>query len=165
MRRTVGAGLALLGLAAASLPFPALAQETLPKFYVYGEDDGGKDLVACKATHASAISSVQAQLRGAGVMIQTDAGDPEAVMDVYINISSLPVSGRTTCTYAVAIAFESFGEAPNPFTGQTEFSKLAYCNKGSVLIWERGTAQAEINATLRRHAQDCLTKYKGRNAR
>ncbi|NCU12991.1 MAG: hypothetical protein GXC70_12695, partial [Sphingomonadaceae bacterium] len=49
MRRTVGAGLALLGLAAASLPFPALAQETLPKFYVYGEDDGGKDLVACKA--------------------------------------------------------------------------------------------------------------------
>jgi hypothetical protein len=163
MRRTVGAGLALLALAGQAVP--ASAQETLPRFYVYGEDDGGKDLVACNVTHALAVGAVQSELRSAGATIQTDADDPEAVMDVYINIAPLPVSGRTTCAYALALAFESFNEASNPFTGSSEFSKLSYCNKGSVMIWERGTAQAEINTALRRHTRDCLAKYKGRNSR
>lgn len=163
MRRPIGAGLALLALAGQAAPLAA--QEQLPRFYVYGEDDGTKALTDCRASHASAIGAVQAELRGAGMTIQADASDPEAVMDVYINIAPMPVAGQTTCAYSLTLAFESFGEAANPFTGQTEFTKMAYCSKGALMVWGRGTAQAEINTTLRRHTQECLTKYKGRNSR
>ncbi|MBN8484125.1 MAG: hypothetical protein J0L50_05035 [Sphingomonadales bacterium] len=165
MRRPISAGLALLvAVAAQALPLAA-QEEALPKFYVYGEDDGTRELVECKATHASAVSAVQAELRAAGIAIQDDAGDPEAVMDVYVNVSAMPITGQSSCAYSLTLAFESFGEAPNPFTLQKEFSKLTYCTKGSLMVWGRGTAQAEINATFRRHTRDCLVKYKGRNAR
>lgn len=163
MGRAVAGALALL--AAAGQSAPVMAQQNLPKFYVYGEDDGGADLTACKVTHQSAIDAVQAELRQDGIVIQTDANDPEAVMDVYINIAAMPITGQATCAYSLSFAFESFNEVPNPFTGRTEFTKLAYCNKGSVLIWARSTAQAEIDTNLRRHARECLAKYNSRGAR
>ncbi len=163
MRLSAGAMLALLALAGQAAPLAA--QEQLPKFYVYGEDDGTRELTECKASHASAIGAVQAELRAAGVTIQADADDPEAVMDVYINVSPMPIAGQTTCAYSLTLAFESFGSAPNPFTGTSEFTKLAYCSKGALMVWNRGTAQAEINTTLRRHTRECLTKYQGRNSR
>ena len=94
MRLPAGAALALLALAGQAAPLAA--QEQLPKFYVYGEDDGTRELTECKASHASAIGAVQAELRGAGVTIQANADDPEAVMDVYINVSPMPVAGAIT---------------------------------------------------------------------
>lgn len=162
MRRPIGAVLALLAVAGPIAPLAA--QEQLPKFYVYGEDDGTKALTECKVTHAAAIAAVQAELRTAGITIQDDANDPEAVMDVYINIAPMQIAGQQTCAYSLTLAFESFGSAPNPFTGQTEFTKLSYCSKGALMVWSRASAQTEINTTLRRHTRECLTKYKGRNA-
>lgn len=164
MQRQIGASLAILSALIPPLAPRAVAQEAMPKFYVYGEDDGTPELTACKVSHASAIATLQDELSKAGITIQTDSNDPEAVMDTYINIAPLPIKGQDNCAYALAFAFESFNEAPNPFTGKTEFTKFAYCSKGWVLVWDRRTAQAEINSTLRRHVLTCLTKYKGRNA-
>jgi hypothetical protein len=165
MRRSISAALALATSLAPAMALPAKA-ETMPKFYVYGEDDTPADLRTCKVTHAAAITVVQSELRAGGIVIQTDSKDPEAVMDAYINITAMPIEGLgTSCTYNFELNFESFNEVANPFTSGSEFTKLAYCSKGSLMVWSKSGAQQAINGKLREYVRECLTKYKGRNSR
>lgn len=156
---------AAMALLVAPLAAQAQTAETMPKFYVYGEDDDLDDLTRCKVAHGPAVTAVQAELRGAGIVIQTNAADPEAVMDVYLNISAMPIGTTSSCTYNFEIAFESFNDVPNPFSGTNEFTKLSYCSKGSLMIWENAGAQTAINDKLRTMARECLTRYQGRNSR
>lgn len=145
---------------------PVLAAESLPKFYVYGEDDTPVELKDCRVSHAAAIEAVQAELRSKGIVIQTNSKDPEAVMDAYINVNAMPITTTgKSCSYNFELAFESYGEVANPFSGAKEFSKLAYCSKGSLMIWDKTTAQAEINRKLREYVTVCLDRYKNRNNR
>lgn len=165
MRRSITAALAIAMSLAPALAQPARA-ETMPKFYVYGEDDTPADMRTCKVTHAAAISAVQSELRNGGIVIQTDSKDPEAVMDAYVNITAMPIpSAAASCTYNFELNFESFNEVPNPFTTASEFTKLTYCSKGSLMVWDKGSAQGAINSKLREYVSECLTKYKGRNSR
>jgi hypothetical protein len=164
MRKLFGS---VLAFAAAIGPvLPTAAQEQMPKFYVYGEDDSPADMRTCKVAHAAAITAVQSELRGAGIVIQTNSSDSEAVMDVYLNIGAMPIpSAKESCTYNFEINFESFNEVPNPFTSASEFTKLTYCSKGSLMVWDKATAQTTINDKLRNYVRECLTKYKGRNSK
>ena len=158
--------MALVAAFGPALALPAAAQEKMPKFYVYGEEDGPADLRTCRVTHAAAITAVQSELRGNGIVIQTSSSDPEAVMDVYLNISAMPISNsKDNCTYNFEINFESFNDAPNPFTSASEFTKFSYCSKGSLMIWDKAGAQATVNDKLKSYVRDCLTKYRGRNKR
>lgn len=167
MHRLISSALALTMSLAPALSLPAYAQaQALPKFYVYGEDDTQADMRTCKVTHASAITTVQSELRRAGIVIQTDSKDPEAVMDAYINITAMPIQAASaSCTYNFELSYESYSEVPNPFTSASEFTKLTYCNKGSLLVWDKANAQGAINDKLREYVRECLTKYKGRNSR
>lgn len=162
--RPIVTAAAVLALLAPALAAPALAQDAMPKFYIYGETDDDTELTTCKVSHQSAITAVQAELRGAGIVIQTDSKDPEAVMDGYINITALPLpNSNTGCAYNFELTLESFNDVANPFSGTEEFTKLAYCTKGTLMISEKATAQTSINAKLRSMMQECLTKYRGRN--
>ena len=167
MNRSIRTALALtLALSPALAPVAQAQAQVMPKFYVYGEDDTPADMRACKVTHAAAIAVVQSELRGAGIVIQTDSKDPEAVMDTYINITAMPIpSASASCTYNFELSYESYNEVPNPFTSANEFTKLTYCNKGSLMVWDKATAQTAINDKLREYVRECLTKYKGRNSR
>jgi hypothetical protein len=161
MRRLLTAAL-LIVLPAA----PTLAQEALPKFYVYGEADDPAELRTCRVSHASAIVAVQAELRGKGIVIQTDSKDPEAVMDAYVNINAMPISTTSqSCAYNFELAFESYAEIANPFSATKEFTKLSYCSKGSLMVWDKSAAQAEINRKLREYVGLCIDRYNGRNSR
>ncbi len=163
MRHTLRTMAAILAVSAPSLASPALA-ETMPKFFVYGEDDDTTSLTQCKVSHASAIAAVQSELKAKGIVIQFDSKDPEAVMDTYINLTAMTIPGsKGDCTYNFELAFESFNEVANPFTGAKEFTKLTYCSKGSLMVWEAKTAQGAMNDKLREYVGECLTRYKGRN--
>jgi hypothetical protein len=166
MRRSFRTTLMLAVAAGSILSQPAAAQERMPKFYVYGEDDRPADMRTCRITHAAAVTAVQSELRGAGIVIQTNSKDPEAVMDTYLNITAIPIpTSPQSCTYNFDITFESFTDVNNPFTSASEFTKLAYCSKGSLLIWDKAGAQGAVNDRLRAYVRECLTKYKGRNSR
>lgn len=165
MRRAVTT---IAAIAAVTIPAQvALAQaEAMPKFYVYGEDDDAPGLVQCKVSHAAAIAAVQAELKSKGITIQYDSKDPEAVMDTYVNLTAMTIPGsKSDCTYNFELAFESFNEVGNPFTGAKEFTKLTYCSKGSLMVWDTKTAQATMNDKLRSYVGECLSRYKGRNSR
>ncbi|MFM5947622.1 MAG: hypothetical protein ACKOPM_00095 [Novosphingobium sp.] len=165
MRRSISSALAIAASLVPAMALPAKA-ETMPKFYVYGEDDTPAEMRTCKVTHASAIATVQSELRSGGIVIQTDSKDPETVMDAYVNITAMPIPGATgSCTYNFELSYESYNEVPNPFTSSTEFTKLTYCNKGSLMVWDKASAQGSINSKLREYVGECLTKYKGRNSR
>ncbi len=166
MRRSISTAMALAAAIGPMLALPAAAQERMPKFYVYGEEDASADLRTCRVSHAAAITAVQSELRGNAIVIQTNSSDPEAVMDVYINISAILISNsKDNCTYNFEINFESFNDVSNPFTSASEFTKLTYCSKGSLMIWEKAGAQSAINDKLKSYVRDCLTKYRGRNKR
>ncbi|MEQ1495255.1 MAG: hypothetical protein ABL912_05765 [Novosphingobium sp.] len=163
MRRTVRTMAAILAVTAPAFTAPALA-ETMPKFYVYGEDDGTTSLTKCKVSHASAITAVQSELKAKGIAIQYDSKDPQAVMDTYLNLTAMEIpGGKGDCTYHFDLSLESFGDTANPFTGANEFTKLTYCSKGSLMVWDTKTAQATINETLREYVGVCLTRYQRRN--
>jgi hypothetical protein len=163
MRRTLRTMAAILALSAPTLASPAFA-ETMPKFYVYGEDDDTTSLTQCKVSHASAIAAVQSELKAKGIVIQYDSKDPETVMDTYLNLTAMTIPSRKgDCTYHFDLSFESFNEVANPFTGAKEFTKLTYCSKGSLMVWDAKSAQATINDKLREYVGECLTRYKGRN--
>ena len=165
MRRTVRTLAAMLAVTVPAQT--ALAQaEAMPKFYVYGETDDAVGLTECKVSHASGILAVQAELKAKGITIQYDSKDPEAVMDTYLNLTAMTIPGRKgECTYNFELAFESFNEVGNPFTGAKEFTKLTYCSKGSLMVWDTKTAQATMNDKLREYVGECLSRYRGRNSR
>ncbi len=158
--------LTILLAAAVPLALPAAAQETMPRFYVYGEEDAAAELKTCQVSHDEAVALLKSQLRGAGMTVETDPSAEGDVMDTYVNINALPIEGSaTSCAYSFDISFETYGDATNPFTGSSEFTKLAYCNRGSLMVWEKAGAQAAIHAKLRDYVRDCLTKYRTRNDR
>ena len=138
----------------------------MPRFYVYGEDDSVAELKTCRINHAKAIALVKSQLRDAGMVVESDPDANGAVMDTYININALPIeSSPNFCAYSFDITFEAFGDAPNPFTGESEFSKLSYCSKGSLMIWPKAEAQRAAHDKLSDYVSECLTNYRDRNDR
>lgn len=155
-------------LLAAIVPaaLPAAAQETMPRFYVYGEEDAAAELKTCQVSHDEAVALVKSQLRGAGMTVETNSAAEGNVMDAYVNINALPIeSSAGSCAYSFDISFETYGDATNPFTGSEDFTKLSYCNRGSLMVWEKAGAQAAIHAKLRDYVRDCLAKYRTRNDR
>lgn len=158
--------LAIIAALSPALAGPVVAQETMPKFYVYGEDDEAEELQTCQVSHREAIALVKSQLRGAGMAVETEAETEDAVMDTYVNINALPIdTSPGSCAYSFELTFETFNDAANPFTGESEFAKLTYCNRGSLMIWRKAEAQEAVHDSLRGYVRDCLAKYRSRNDR
>lgn len=164
--RLMSGTLAIIAALSPALAGPVLAQETMPKFYVYGEDDEAAELATCQVSHRDAIALVKSQLRGAGLAVETDSSADGAVMDTYVNINALPIeTSPASCAYNIELTFETFNDAENPFTGASEFVKLTYCNRGSLMIWTKAQAQQAVHDSLRGYVRDCLAKYRSRNDR
>ncbi len=158
--------LAILAALSPAWAIPAGARETMPRFYVYGENDEAAELKTCRINHDKAVALVKSQLRGAGMTLETDPAAEGAVMDTYININALTIeTSPNFCAYSFDITFEAFNDATNPFTGKSEFSKLSYCSKGSLMIWPKAKAQAAMHNSLSGYVRACLTDYRGRNDR
>lgn len=164
--RILPVALAIAAAVSPALARPVAAQETMPKFYVYGEDDDAADLQTCRVSHQEAIALVKSQLRGAGMAVETNQDAEGPVMDTYVNINALPLDASpASCAYNFELTFETFTEAANPFTGESEFAKLTYCSRGSLMIWQKAEAQQAVHDSLRGYVRDCLAKYRSRNDR
>lgn len=141
------------------------AAETMPKFYVYGEEDTVPALKACSVSHAAGITAVKAELRRAQLGIEENSKSPETVMDAYVNINAMQIKSEPQiCAYSIGLNFETFDELANPFAGGKEVAKISYCSKGSLMVWPKQTAQAEIDNSLRTYVRDCLDLYRKRKS-
>lgn len=133
---------------------PAHAQERpFPTIYVYGETDGDRHR-QCGVSQQSAVAQVQSTLRNNRVAVSPARGP----VHMYVNINPGPLDAGQ-CFFNVELQFGSYGQTFIESTGDTVFSQTMLCQKASILIWDRATAQSQINSTLAQYVNECLSEF------
>jgi hypothetical protein len=147
----------LIALAIFCKPIVAFGQST-PTFYVFGEnDDRDKDFSECLVTHKSSISAVQSALRYNQMNVSLSR-DFEAIR-AYININSMSaLENSSACFYSISLEFSSYVIDVKTPAGAPTHGKIVFCDKASMLSWNRYTAQSQINNTLKIFVDECVAE-------
>lgn len=133
----------------------AFAQEhPFPTVYVYGEQDNDR-LRECGVSHRSAIAQIQSTLRINRVPVSPDRD----LVQMYANVNASAIDS-STCVYSIVLEFGSFGQT-HLETGEIVLSPTRFCQKGSLLIWNRSTAQTQLNTTFAEYVNECLSEFQG----
>lgn len=132
----------------------AEAQErAFPSVFVYGERDNDR-LLECGVTHRSVVAQVQSTLRVNRVAVQVSRD----LVNMYVNVNAAP-SDAEFCTYAVELTFGTYANVPLQGMGETITTRVVFCDRGSLLVWRRSTAQEQVNANIATWVNECLSEY------
>jgi hypothetical protein len=155
------------GLVCIVAPLHASAvADTLPPVYVFTEGDNS-GMNQCQIDTTSATASAEAALRYNQVpLAQHDDYIKDHALEFSVEINSFEItresgSGTGSCAINAAVYLGTFTKTFDPARNNIKFGTIHYCDKETLFVVNKFTAQRSINDQISQYINECVSAYQG----